>query len=141
MSRDPYRSPERCEVLPPGAYRIKGGVQVGASKLWGDRSEDEVWEHWSWVSGISRARYEELVAAEREVEHLKKELAALMSPGIIEGMRRACLLRKNASAEEVLEHLKEVSASYEYHMTKEQSRAVDKALLSSVERVASFEVE
>lgn len=184
---DPYRT--HNEVLPPGARRSDSeanpGIYVGAGMLCGERTEEEAWEHWSWVSGISKDRYEKMVEAEDEVVRLKKEIEALMSPGIIEGMRRACLLRKDASAEEVLAHLRGVASSYEelnsrfnymlrecdaveyeytdetipeawpeaevarriraagrpYHMTKEQESAMDKALLSSVEKVSSFEGE
>jgi hypothetical protein len=65
-----------------------------------------------------------------------EELEALMAPGVIEGMRRACLLRKDASPEEVLNHLKDVASSYEgiFSRLKEAKKLCAEAIDICVEQ-------
>lgn len=66
----------------------------------------------------------------------QQELEALMAPGVIEGMRRACLLRKDASPEEVLSHLKDVASSYEgiFSRLKEAKKLCAEAIDICVEQ-------
>ena len=69
---------------------------------------------------MSRRDESEVVALRIHLKRVEAERDALMSPGIIEGMRRACLLRKDATADEVLAYLRGVAASYVEHTHGEE---------------------
>lgn len=72
ITKEPFHSMTRIDhcpgPLPPGARIEGGGIVIGGSVLcgaaWnGAEGMERAWEHWEWVSGLTREWYEKAVRA------------------------------------------------------------------------------